>query len=414
MADLKKIFIVLTTLVHFVFSNAQESSYVPSEEEVQWAMQFSPVSGPGKPVVGNGYGGWRSGSDGVIYEGDDPKPEFKVGNRICSGSAVDEGLLPPITPAWELHLRDGVVAVGGDGYYYLTGSSGDNIWAYTKGIELWRSSDLRTWSYLGLVWDIDRDASDWVKKWRKHPRRAIRAVWAPEIHYIKDNYFICFSMCPYGIGILKSATGKAEGPYVNAFRTEESLVDAIDATLFEDEDGSVYFSCGGGGKIRKLNSDMDDFEDDWHVVTLLEPDTIAKHHASSCQKRQFKDLGHEGVVMFKHDGKYYLGAADTYEGRYSTCLAVSDNIYGPYHLRHESIPCGGGTGFFEDKEGNWWCSFFGNDSQAHFREKIGFVKVAFAKDGRVYPAKEQPFVPKKNRKMWFDKWEKMWKPLSIY
>ena len=54
---------------------------------------------------------------------------------------------------------------------------------------------------------------------------------------------------------------------------------------------------------------------------------------------------------------YSLGAADSYEGRYLTCLAISEHIYGPYRNPHESIPCGGGTGFFGDKKGNWWCSY---------------------------------------------------------
>lgn len=30
-------------------------------------------------------------------------------------------------------------------------------------------------------------------------------------------------------------------------------------------------------------------------------------------------------------------------GRYSPMIAVSDNIYGPYRMRHEAVPCGGGT-----------------------------------------------------------------------
>ena len=49
------------------------------------------------------------------------------------------------------------------------------------------------------------------------------------------------------------------------------------------------------------------------------------------------DAGHEGAVMFKANGKYYLGAADSYEGRYSTCMAISDNVWGPYKMRFEAI-----------------------------------------------------------------------------
>mgnify|MGYP000552072542 CR=1 FL=1 len=65
--------------------------------------------------------------------------------------------------------------------------------------------------------------------------------------------------------------------------------------------------------------------------------------------------------------------------------------------------------YFKDKEGNWWCSYFGNDSQSHFREKIGFIRADFTSDGLVYPAKEQPFVDKKDRGTWENSWNKIWK-----
>lgn len=310
---------------------AQEDIYIAPQEQIEWAKQFSGVSGPGMPVEGDGRGGWRSGTEGVVYYGNHPRPEYQEGNlRMCTGSAVEKGLVPPIKPAWELHLRDGVVTLGGDGNYYLTGSSGDNIWAWAEGIELWKSADLHNWEYLGLVWDIDKEADDWVKAWRKHPKRAVRAVWAPEIHYIKGNYFICFSMCPDGIGILKSSTGKPEGPYVNAFTIDRPIVEGIDATLFEDEDGKVYFTYGKATEIALLKDDMSGLAEPFRKVVLTEPDHNPDHHAKKCVGRGMNDLGHEGAVLFKRNGKYYLGAADNYEGRYSTCLAISDNVYGPY------------------------------------------------------------------------------------
>lgn len=388
-----------------------DSNYVAPPEEIQWARQFKGVSGPGRPVEDDGRGGWLSGYIGVVYNGDNPRPEYIVDRQICDGAAVDAGLVPPIVPAIDLHLRDGVVTLGGDGNYYLTGSSGDNIWAWSQGIELWRSHDLHKWDYLGLVWEIESEAPDWVKAWRQHPRRATRAVWAPEIHYLKGNYYICYSMCPGGIGILKSSTGHPEGPYVNALSFEGPLVEAIDATLFEDEDGKVYFTYAGAGYITLMKDDMSEFAEESHKVVFEDYDTTPSHHSTGCSKRDFKDIGHEGATIFKHNGKYYLGAADTYEGRYSTCLAISDNIYGPYTRRHESIPCAGGTGFFRDRNGQWWCSYFGNDSQSHFREKIGFVAVDFSTSGRVIPARRQPFVPKSLRSDWYAKWKQVWAPV---
>lgn len=271
---------------------AQEDIYIAPQEQIEWAKQFSGVSGPGMPVEGDGRGGWRSGTEGVVYYGNHPRPEYQEGNlRMCTGSAVEKGLVPPIKPAWELHLRDGVVTLGGDGNYYLTGSSGDNIWAWAEGIELWKSADLHNWEYLGLVWDIDKEADDWVKAWRKHPKRAVRAVWAPEIHYIKGNYFICFSMCPDGIGILKSSTGKPEGPYVNAFTIDRPIVEGIDATLFEDEDGKVYFTYGKATEIALLKDDMSGLAEPFRKVVLTEPDHNPDHHAKKCVGRGMNDLG---------------------------------------------------------------------------------------------------------------------------
>ncbi len=387
--------------------------YIPSGIDTQWARQFSPISGPGREVSGDGDGGWRSGTDGVRYKGDAPKPEYNLNfEGLASGTAIAKGLLPPIRPALELHLRDGVITLGGDGNYYLTGSSGDNIWAYTAGIELWKSIDLKKWEYVGLVWDINKDAENWVKIWRKHPKRAVRAVWAPEIHYIKNNYYICFSMCPDGIGMLKSSTGKPEGPYVNAFKEQGPIASGIDPTLFEDDDGSVYFTYGAAKEIARLKPDLSGFAESFRKVSFTGYDTNPAHHAPKCVARGMRDLGHEGAVLFKRAGRYYLGAADNYEGRYSTCLAVSDSLYGPYEHRHESVPSAGGTGFFEDKNGNWWSSYFGNDSQVHFREKIGLIQIVFTKSGKVIPAKEQAFVDLKHIQEWRKHWDSVWRSVE--
>src|SRR5574344_1837118 len=387
----------------------KDSAYLAPLEEIEWAHQFRGFSGPGRPVVGDGRGGWRSGAQGVAYKGVYSRPEYDTTQVITQGDAVTKGLVPPILPAFDVHLRDGVVTLGGDGFYYLTGSSGDNIWAWAQGIELWKSPDLHQWSYLGIVWEIESEAPAWVRRWRQHTRRATRAVWAPEIHYIKHNYYICYSMCPGGIGILKSSSGCPEGPYVNAFSFEGPIVDGIDATLFEDEDGRVYFSYAGGSQIARLKDDMSGLAEPFRQIEFTDYDLNPEHHSSGCSKRGLKDLGHEGVTLFKHAGHYYLGAADSYEGRYSTCLAVSDSLYGPYHFRHESVPCGGGTGFFCDKDGHWWCSYFGNDSQSHFREKVGFVQIQFTSDGHVIPSECQPFVSSKGYKDWREKWKLVWK-----
>lgn len=303
-------------------------------------------------------------------------------NRKVTGYAVKKGLIPNLKPLIpDMQLRDTVVILAGDGNYYLTGSSGNDIWDHNDGVELWRSPDLKSWSYVGLVWTFEKDAT-WEKDWRWH-HKPVRALWAPELHYIKrlKNYFITLSMPPGNRGILKSTTGKPEGPYVNALANDAFLPKEIDATLFEDDDGTVYFTSGGGGTIWEMNEDLSGFVGEGHQVYYESP-------ADGSWTR--KSVGQEGASLFKRNGKYYLGAAAFYKGRYSSVVAISDAIYGPYKNWHEAVPTGGGTNYFKDKQGNWWCAYFGNDDQAPFREKPAIVRVDFDEKGLIHVAKEQP------------------------
>lgn len=77
---------------------AQEDIYIAPQEQIEWAKQFSGVSGPGMPVEGDGRGGWRSGTEGVVYYGNHPRPEYQEGNlRMCTGSAVEKDWYLPLS-----------------------------------------------------------------------------------------------------------------------------------------------------------------------------------------------------------------------------------------------------------------------------------------------------------------------------
>ena len=171
----------------------------------------------------------------------------------------------------------------------------------------------------------------------------------------------------------------------------------------------MYYLCDGG-KIAKMKDDMSGLAEEPKKPLLINPDMNPALHAKSCGRREnYGDVGHEGVFMFKRNGLYYLTAADSYEGRYSSVAAVSENIYGPYRNRHEAVPCSGGTSYFRDKDGNWWCTFFGNDNQAPFREMPAMIKVDFSKEGMIYPSKDQPFVLSQDKAEWEKHWNEKWK-----
>jgi len=352
------------------------------------AALYSGISGPGSPVVGNGDGGWTSGQNGDSYWGPNPKAGWKINQNISTGWATLHGLLPPVKPIWELHLRDTIICLGGDGNYYMTGSSGDNIWDRNDGIELWRSADLQKWDYLGLVWSVERDGT-WQKQWRMVHQHVARDVWAPEIHYIKGNYYLAMCMAGGGgSGILRSVTGKPEGPYRSPLVPDEPLASGIDATLFQDDDGKVYFTNRGAQDIHLMKDDMSGFDGPPHHVAIDPP--------TPGLTRKGDSIAEEGASLFKRNGKYYLGgAAHVIDGtryRYSSVVEVSDNIYGPYHGWYEAVPCGGGGDYFQDKQGNWYCTLFGNDAESYWREKPGIVKIDFAADGKIVVAKDQPGV----------------------
>lgn len=100
------------------------------------------------------------------------------------------------------------------------------------------------------MWSFVKDAT-WEKR--------ARYVWAPEIHYLRGHYYIAYCVSGGqggGTGILKSTTGKPEGPYAYALTNNAPIGGGIDATLFEDDDGSVHFTSGGAGSVWKMLPDM--------------------------------------------------------------------------------------------------------------------------------------------------------------
>jgi len=88
-----------------------------------------------------------------------------------------------------------------------------------------------------------------------------------------------------------------------------------------------------------MKDDLSGLAEEPKKPALLHADKNPTHHADTCPpNRDCNDIGREGASLFKKDGKYYLTAADTYEGRYSSLAAISDNIYGPYDRRTRPCP----------------------------------------------------------------------------
>ncbi len=290
--------------------------------------------------------------------------------------------MPLIQPLFDQALRDPSICIGPDGTYYLTGTTANNPannkdttgwWYVNEGIRIWKSKDLKKWEPLGLVWSLDNDAT-WAREYKTSNSIRRRACWAPEIFYLRGTFWLTYSMNYRGCGLLKSTTGMPDGPYID-IKADGPLTGNIDASLFQDDDGKIYFVYQNG-MIARMKDDMTGLAEE---PRLLKP---ANHN----------QVGFEGAFLTKFNGKYVLLCAEINEsdiGRTYDCMsAVADNIYGPYSDRYLAIPHGGHNMLFKTREGNWMSTFFGSDNTAAFREKPGILPIAFSKDGRFRPLME--------------------------
>lgn len=316
-----------------------------------------------------------------------------------------------LNPLFDYWMRDTYVMLAPDGYYYLTGTTRTpgryHVWDYNDGIRLWRSSDLNQWEPLGLVWSFEEDAT-WQKDfqpvpesdWEYHRKDARgvpvepvrRSVWAPELHYVHGDYYLTASLNwvdnpdfedRYATFLLKSSSGRPEGPYEEV--SDGPMADWIDASLFIDTDGQVYY-LWLDGRIVKMKPDMSGFDGPVRQLdqSLFEPEPYA-----------------EGVFLFKRDGKYHLlltyckkeqnGEAGYWpQGKllsYDCVAASSDSLFGPYGERYTAISGGGHNNVFQDKKGQWWSTFFGNPRDAEklpFVQKPGILKIEWDGD-RFFP-----------------------------
>ena len=188
--------------------------------------------------------------------------------------------------------------------------------------------------------------------------RCQKPLWAPEIHYLKHNFWITYSLPGWdgtgktsGCGLLKSTSGEPEGPYEDV-QPAERMGDEIDASLFEDDDGQVYF-LWHSGKIARMKPDMSGLAEPYRWLKTTTSDPNPQHHSGLCRgifgAKSFDHVGYEGMSLFKASGRYYLSCAENFEGRYSCTIATSTNVYGPYGSRYEAIPHAGHNIFFRDE-----------------------------------------------------------------
>ena len=309
---------------------------------------------------------------------------------ICSTARAQfaDGPRVRLAPLFETPLRDTSVCRGG-GAWFLTGTSprdpsdrsDRSDFQNNDGVFLWRSADGAKWEPIGQVWSIAKQGSAWQKEYRVNPDDPegplVRGMTSPEIHYARDTYWITYSMNAQGTGLLKSKTGKPEGPYEDLGRF---TAQGTDASLFVDEGDSAYWLVGQGW-LAKLKPDWTGLAEEPRLLRCapfpsnpVGAQTMASTHAPRC-------LGMAGAHLFKANGKYWLTAAAVRDrigvGCWDTFVAGSDALEGPYSEPQLMIPHGGPTTVFQGLDNAWMATFSGRDRRAVFRDRPAIVPLVF-------------------------------------
>ena len=263
--------------------------------------------------------------------------------KATTKAAVTAKLLPSMTALiLDVSLRDVSICVGADRMYYMVGAMSDNnIWCRNEGVNLWRSNDLKTWTYVGLIWSFEGDATTTDKSWSLFYNQQFRALWNTKIRYREGNYYLSFGNPVIGSRLVKSTKGLPQGPY--AYVTTETNL--LKTTIFSDT-------------INKSNLYYDLLNSGW---------------------------------MFAYNGKKYLSTTNVNDTtkRYSSYVGIADSLTGIYGNWHEALPCGGNATYFLDTQGALWATLFGNDDAAPWRERAGIVKMSVDATGKLKVSTDQ-------------------------
>ena len=334
-----------------------------------------------------------------------PVPPAPIPYRILLPAARDANLPSgiPVRKLFDEIVRDPNITAGPDGMYYMVattnpapgyttlfsdgGGKDTQMWHISDGIRMWRSPDMVHWEALGLVWSLDKDAT-WAH-WYKGKNPGV-TVWAPEIHYLNGTWWIPYcatpqghehDLLPKGLGLLKSISGRPEGPYRDV-KADRPLGLGLDATLFQDDDGSVYYLYNGYN-IASMKGDMSDFAETPREVNV----------------QPGKEWG-EGVFLLKVCGRYILtnsGTSASLHGNKvvttydSYAVTSTESPYGPYTGRYRALPHAGHNNYFQDHAGHWWSSYFGaGDFYAPWTVQPGVIPVEVGKDGTISAKRLSP------------------------
>ena len=226
-----------------------------------------------------------------------------------------------------LTIRDPMILPVG-GTYYMTGTQPPYWNGANDGVHLWSTKDLRHFEDHGL---IVRRADMPEEMWCRD------RFWAPELFDGKNGWFYLTFNCrndseahphPHNVALARSR--EVTGPYeiVTPERAlpEPAFTDCNDATMFRDDDGSLWMAFNNTAE--------------WLTLHRFDPDTLTLCESMRVAKRggegEWDRAGVEGQCIVKRHGIYFMWYSSWTNG-YNAGLLTADSIRGPWK-KHPANP----------------------------------------------------------------------------
>lgn len=233
---------------------------------------------------------------------------WKVSTVLC-GNPVVAG-----------QYADPDIDVFGDKYYLYMTTDGFAGWSGTK-FHVFSSENLVDWTDEGVILDVASDDVPW----------SVGSAWAPTIEEKNGKYYFYFcakdKTGASSIGV--AVADVPEGPYtampeplmtVEMCRQQKvSMGQAIDPSIFTDDDGTSYMLFGNGdAAVVRLNDDM----------VSVDLSTLQNY-------RGVKDF-REAITVTKRNGVYHYtwSCDDTGSENYHVNYGTSDSIFGKIDFQY--------------------------------------------------------------------------------
>jgi hypothetical protein len=236
-----------------------------------------------------------------------------VALAIASARAVERGTPGSHEGPAKIEFLENACITADGGVFYLTGTAGtfDKFgkvdFPYNRGAPLWKSSDLKKWEPLGYVFDraelLNRSRGrprigywlDWNAPSERIDALLAQATTSPKVYHVNDGWFLLCAMNDQAILLLKSASGKPEGPYEDftALATRGGY-----PSLFIDDDKTPYLVLADAW-IAKVKPDLTALAEDVRLLLPAPGPSIADNRLT---------LGERGAGLFKNGGTYYVFA----------------------------------------------------------------------------------------------------------